>query len=231
MGIRSESRGKCTFCGESLVFSSTTKHLQSCEKRKEAIDKEIAAKHLKVYGLKVWAAYNPAYWLFLEMAHSAKLEVLDDFLRATWLECCGHLSAFTIQDVRYETETGETDLFGDGESKTMDIPVGEVFSEGLEAHYEYDFGSTTDLDLKVVWKREGRLNKKGVSVLSRNEPVGFNCAACGRTATVVCAECGYEKDASYCRACAAKHKCGEEMLLPVVNSPRMGVCGYVGAGV
>ena len=117
MGRRPESRGKCTFCGESVVFSSMTKHLQSCEKRKGAVDKEIAVNRSKIYSLKVWATYNPAYWLFLEMAHSAKLENLDHFLREMWLECCGHLSAFTIQDVHYETETDETDLFSDGERK------------------------------------------------------------------------------------------------------------------
>jgi len=231
MGRRPESHGKCVFCSESFAFSSMTKHLQSCEKRKGAIDKEIAPKRSKIYGLKVWAAYNPTYWLFLEVAGSAKLQDLDDFLRKTWLECCGHLSAFTIRDVRYETKTDETDLFDDEESKTMDVRIGEVFSGGLEAHYEYDFGSTTDLDLKVLWERDGRLNKKGITVLSRNEPIGFKCAACGQLAESVCTECGCEKDASYCRACAEKHECGEEMLLPVVNSPRMGVCGYVGVDV
>lgn len=231
MGRRPESHGKCVFCNESFAFSSMTRHFESCEKRKQALHGENAEKRSRVYGLKIWATYNPAYWLFLEMAHSAKLEDLDHFLRKTWLECCGHLSAFTIQDIRYETETDAADLLGDGESKTMNIRIGEVFSAGLEAHYEYDFGSTTDLDLKVLWEREGRLNKKGITVLSRNEPVGFKCADCGQTAKVVCAECGYEKDASYCGACAAKHECGEEMLLPVVNSPRMGVCGYEGARV
>ena len=212
-----------------------TKHLQSCVKRQEAVGKESSAKRSKIYGLKVWAAYNPAYWLFLEAAESTKLEDLDDFLRKTWLECCGHLSAFTIQDVRYEVETGEPDFmaktFDEEESKTMDISLGSVLSSGMVFHYEYDFGSTTDLDLKVLWEREGRLNKKGVTVLSRNEPIGFKCAACGQPAESVCTECGDEKAASYCRACAAKHECSEEMLLPVVNSPRMGVCGYVGVDV
>jgi hypothetical protein len=32
------------------------------------------------------------------------------------------------------------------------------------------------------------------------------------------------KDEGVCRFCL----CGEEMALPVVNSPRMGVCGYAG---
>ena len=31
-----------------------------------------------------------------------------------------------------------------------------------------------------------------------------------------------------CDDYAEGHKCREEMLLPVVNSPRTGVCGYVG---
>src|SRR3989338_9339926 len=134
MGRRPESHGKCIFCNESFAFSSMTRHFESCEKRKQVLHGENAAKRSKVYGLKVWATYNPAYWLFLEMAHSAKLEDLDHFLRETWLECCNHLSAFMIRDVRYEAGTDEADLFGDGECKTMNIRIGEVFSEGLEAH-------------------------------------------------------------------------------------------------
>jgi len=31
-----------------------------------------------------------------------------------------------------------------------------------------------------------------------------------------------------CEGCAGEHECGEEMLLPVVNSPRVGMCGYEG---
>jgi hypothetical protein len=37
----------------------------------------------------------------------------------------------------------------------------------------------------------------------------------------------------YCGAHAEseEHECGEEALLPVVNSPRMGMCGYTGAAL
>ena len=31
-----------------------------------------------------------------------------------------------------------------------------------------------------------------------------------------------------CSHCAKKHECGEDVQLPVVNSPRMGMCGYTG---
>jgi hypothetical protein len=48
------------------------------------------------------------------------------------------------------------------------------------------------------------------------------------TATAVCAQCLYESKGFCCGAHAPDHDCGEDMLLPVVNSPRMGVCGYSG---
>ncbi len=112
----------------------------------------------------------------------------------------------------------------------MDISLANVLSLGLEFRYEYDFGSTTDLDLKVIWEREGILNKE-VSVLARNEAFAFKCVSCGETAQAICAERSCEKESFYCRKCAAKHECGQEMLLPVVNSPRIRVCGYEGAGV
>jgi len=38
-----------------------------------------------------------------------------------------------------------------------------------------------------------------------------------------------ESDAFFCDAHADEHRCdGEEAILPIVNSPRMGVCGYTG---
>src|SRR5438045_3051287 len=42
-----------------------------------------------------------AYWLHLEAGPTATLEDLDLYLRRIWLECCGHLSAFQINGVRY----------------------------------------------------------------------------------------------------------------------------------
>ena len=40
----------------------------------------------------------PMYWLHIEIPAKATLEDLDHFLRAVWLECCGHLSSFDIAD-------------------------------------------------------------------------------------------------------------------------------------
>jgi hypothetical protein len=42
-------------------------------------------------------------------------------------------------------------------------------------------------------------------------------------------DCGWRtRSNSFCQDCLVEHECGEEMALPVVNSPRMGVCGYAG---
>lgn len=40
--------------------------------------------------------------------------------------------------------------------------------------------------------------------------------------------CLYEENGLLCERCAEKHHCGDEMWLPVVNSPRTGMCGYTG---
>ena len=46
--------------------------------------------------LQVEGRYLPMYWMHLAVNASATLETLDQFLRAIWLECCGHLSALIL---------------------------------------------------------------------------------------------------------------------------------------
>jgi hypothetical protein len=73
------------------------------------------------------------------------------------------------------------------------------------------------------------LPKPKIRLLARNEPPDILCAQCGKLAMQVCVEC--EGGIPMCDRCAAKHECGEEMLLPILNSPRTGVCGYCGPSV
>jgi hypothetical protein len=46
--------------------------------------------------LRVSAAGASEYWLDVEAETAAALSKLDAFLRRTWLECCGHLSVFSV---------------------------------------------------------------------------------------------------------------------------------------
>jgi hypothetical protein len=98
-----------------------------------------------------------------------------------------------------------------------------------KVEYEYDFGSTTALTGELVDKRHGSIGGESVRLLARNEPLLWPCAECEAPATLVCPFCIDSGDALFCDAHADAHEhADEEVYLPVVNSPRMGVCGYTG---
>ena len=166
--------------------------------------------------------YGP-YWLHLEVQGDVRLTVLDAFLRAIWLECCGHMSQFCIDGADYVS--GAADELG---AKTMDVTLEDVFAPGTTCTYEYDFGTTTELTRRVVGERLGPRQRQAGQVLARNTPPVFACVACGKAATQVCTQCIYDDEGWLCDACAPEHACGDDMCLPVVNSPRVGMCGYPG---
>ncbi|MDV7391640.1 hypothetical protein RZS08_09820, partial [Arthrospira platensis SPKY1] len=64
-----------------------------------------------------------------------------------------------------------------------------------------------------------------------NKMLDFTCQECGQPAEWLCVECIYEHDAPglLCKAHADEHE--HEAyggLTPLVNSPRVGMCGYAG---
>ena len=180
--------------------------------------KKYKIHHLRIFSFK-W------YWLHVEIPASAMLSELDNFLRGIWLECCGHLSAFTIQDRRYENVLPQNDhSFWGPPPKSMNARLYSVLNVKDTFSHEYDFGSTTYLDGKVLAVREGNLGKNRIRILARNNPYIFACEECGKKALGLCLEC----EDFVCEECLEMHECGEEMILDVVNSPRMGVCGYSG---
>jgi hypothetical protein len=221
------SKGKCNFCEKEIAKSGMKKHLAACEARKAANSKaaqDSKAKSKHIFHLLVdGGPYLSEFWMHLEMPAEAKLADLDQFLRATWLECCGHLSRFTINGREYQVHP-----------KGMNVELSKVLSVGLQFDHEYDYGSTTELRLEVVGEREGISERNAVHVMARNNPPEYLCHACDKNvATQICTECLYEEEALFCDTCAKKHvkkvhEGYEEMFLPVVNSPRMGVCGYTG---
>jgi hypothetical protein len=230
------SKGRCSFCNATFSKAAITKHLNSCEQRKAALESSLEKKgsrRTKIFHIVVEGRDLPVYWVHLEAAASATLKDLDSFLRNTWLECCGHMSAFTIQETRYIAGSGIDSMWVDigfkpGGEKDMNIALGKVLAPELKFYHEYDFGTTTELVLKVVSEYEGAFERKPIRIIARNEPPQILCNVCGKIATKVCAQCIYEGKGWLCDKCARKHECGEDMLLPVVNSPRVGMCGYTG---
>jgi hypothetical protein len=69
-----------------------------------------------------------------------------------------------------------------------------------------------------------------VELLARNDAPQIACDQCGtgKPATQICTECMYQTGGWLCDDCITTHDCDPAMLLPVVNSPRAGICGYTG---
>jgi len=211
---RITSKGTCALCKSTFDKSGMTKHLQSCMK-KNSIDFSSAegeSPSLRFYHLVVEGHHLPEYWMHLKISSQARFGDLDGFLREVWVECCGHLSAFYIE----REEIG------------MNRKFAHVLQPEMKLSYEYDFGSTTELTLKVVSEFKSDTKTAEVEMLARNDPPQIKCSYCNNRATRICTECSYEGTGWLCDGCVEDHECGEDMLLPVVNSPRTGVCGYVG---
>jgi hypothetical protein len=217
--------GNCVYCGKSFAKGGMSRHLATCAARQAAIEAELKSdkgKTGKLMHLQVVGTYMRDYWMHIEIPAVATLAALDDFLRDTWVECCGHLSQFRIGARNHvsHTDTGR---------RSMKSSLETVFEPGMTVGYEYDFGSTTELTIEVISERDGTIHKAGdVSIMARNDPPAIPCGICGKNpAVVVCAECSYEPSGWMCAVCAGKHE-HDDMFLPVVNSPRVGECGYDG---
>jgi hypothetical protein len=116
------------------------------------------------------------------------------------------------------------------EDRSLGMSLEKALKVGQKFRYEYDFGSTTELSLRVAGEREGVLvdEDDDIHVLARNIPPEYKCVRCGKSATRVAA--GYDYwgviEHAYCDDCSKKAK--EDGWLPIVNSPRVGVCAYTG---
>lgn len=229
---RTASQGTCYLCKSTVSKVAMKKHLELCQGRvvpAASIDPTGSQKSKggKGFLLLVEGYRMPEYWMYLEAPAQATLGDLDKLLRNTWLECCGHLSAFEIAGVSYSSDAEMASGWGSGD-KSMKIKLEKALEPGMKFSHEYDFGTTTELSLKVLSEREGEGKGKSIRILARNEAPVILCQSCGKPATEVCSQCVYEGEGWLCEECAEDHECGEEMFLPVVNSPRVGMCGYTG---
>ncbi len=214
--------GKCEFCKEIFDRKSMPAHLKSCKARRELLKKASAKSTKKedYYMVSVEGFYSPRYWLYVDIPQSAEIGYLDEFLRRIWLECCNHGSCFyTRTNPRSRRMNIEID---------MDDRIGDVLQYRQSFIHIYDFGSSTELKLKIVSKFEGPKRKEKVRLLARNLPPLIKCSVCGEPAKNICTECRHSENAILCKKCSKKHECGTCYYLPVINSPRMGVCGYDG---
>lgn len=226
-----QTKGFCKYCGKEYTRAGMIKHLATCKER-EAV---LADAKEKYFELVLCGKYDKDYWLIIQMKESATLKDLDQFIRDVWVECCGHLSAFDIYGQRYEVAP-QNDFFWGKPAKSMNCKLKSILEQGMQIKYEYDYGSTTDLMIDVQDYYDAPNQKDKITIISRNNPPQFFCSQCRKnTAVWISPEGFYDGNPFWCDECMEKLRKGEievdepEFLLPVCNSPRMGVCGYEGS--
>jgi hypothetical protein len=218
-----QPEGKCLFCGEVMTRRKLFNHLKpnKCEKRLKAVEKSEKSKRSpqRLFHLRAKPSYGLEFWLDLEVRESAFLKELDHYLRAIWLECCGHLSEFFSND------------FFAGEI-SMEVEIGEIFDYVKKIYHTYDFGTTSETIIELISVREGKpLTANSLFLMARNEMAKEQCLECKKIATHLCTQCMYEneKGCIYCDEHTEKHLCDDYgELIEIVNSPRLGACGYDG---
>lgn len=221
-----QTRGQCRLCGKSFAKPGMQRHVRACRGRRAGAS---AADGLL---LALEDRYLSSYWLVLEASPTATWNDLDDFIRHIWVECCGHLSCFT-----HAGTTFAYDLDGAYEwaanPRSMAARIADTVAAGSRFGYEYDFGTTTELVGRALGFVPGSPTAPVIEVLARNEPPVHPCAECAGKATRLCGVCyqGMGNPCWYCDSCSEHHRCsdpGGDYFLPVVNSPRVGLCGYDG---
>ncbi len=209
----------CNICQKNTTPRGIGRHLSSCLSKNMSRIADQKKNNPGVLHLKVQEIYKGSpYWLHLAVNRDLELVVVDSFLRKIWLECCGHMSAFF-----------EGSAFA-SEELDMGIEVGEVLAPKQSLSYIYDFGSETNLIITCLGQYPGKIKERKITLLARNPDPEIICDVCEQqVAKFICHESltGYG-EGFLCPRCLEKHKCEEGMLLPVVNSPRTGVCGYEG---
>ncbi len=217
-----QSKGNCAYCDKELSKGGVSKHLATCANRKLAIAKAETGKGATeiLFHLRVQDAYTKAFWLDLEMRGSKSLNDLDDYLRSIWLECCGHMSEFMIGSGRFAEEIGKQ------------RKLNEVFQYSDRLTHIYDMGTSSETIVKVVGTRKGKsLTSKPIVLMVRNQMPDYQCIKCGAAATDLCQECMIEDQVwgTLCAEHAENHPhqdYGDPV--PLINSPRLGMCGYSG---
>jgi hypothetical protein len=111
--------------------------------------------------------------------------------------------------------------------------IGQVLGENTELTHIYDFGSSTETAVKVVDVREGKpLSKHPIYLMARNDIPNIACDECGKPAQWLREDYEYHSGdwlTALCNDHVEKFS-GENYGEPfkMVNSPRLGVCGYMG---
>lgn len=121
-------------------------------------------------------------------------------------------------------------LWGNRQKDSVNIVEKNVQEQGMQI--EYDYGSTTELIIRVQDYYYTSNQKEKITILSRNNPPRFVCSVCEKnTAKWINPQGFYDDILFLCEDCLeeSEEELDFDCLLQVCNSPRMGACGYEGS--
>lgn len=209
-----KTNGTCAYCNKEIPKNSRSikTHISKCD-GKNKTKKGKSSRHMI---LLIEGKYSHEYWLVVKAKPDTSLKEIDWFIKNIWVECCDHLSSF---------------VEGDNDDIEMEKKIGQVFEKGFKVDHVYDFGSSTELSLSLIDEIEDE-DEKDIKIIFRNKDIDFKCSCCDNKAVMICPFCIYNGSGLLCQSCIRNHECvkeeGDDLLLPLVNSPRVGECAYEG---
>ena len=195
--------GTCNVCGQTLLGTEARSHIARCIEagygiralRSSAEGRRRLSR--RTVHISVRSPERP-HWMELGVRADTTLRELDRFLRSVWLECCGHLSHFDVGGVVYSMMVpmpGDDFDFvpmdeREEQWRHMGRAIGTAIKPATWFEHQYDYGTTTELDLRHVNEFEGLAQALGpsqpwhggkIAILARNHPLQ-SCCQCGRPA-------------------------------------------------
>lgn len=213
-------KGTCEYCKAEFSKSGIPNHLPRCPSRQVAIENAERGnlKSETLFHLRVQDAWQKEFWFDLEMCGSSDLDSLDYYLRRIWLECCSHMSRFTMGSKR-------------GEEVSKSTKANKVLHVGDKLTHIYDFGTSSETLIMVAGVRQGKpTTAHPLALMARNLMPESKCIVCDESATQLCMECLVENDVwgFLCEQHVRTHTHSNYGFIGLVNSPRLGMCGYTG---
>jgi len=230
-------KGFCSLCQTDIGARAAKKHLI-----KEITTQSDLNKPDSTFLL---VAKSDPFWMYIQISENATVQKLDDLLRTEWVDCCGHMSYLEFypegkkrgkKRCFWYSEQNFVCLshnhFDDMEAHehSMDsVKAKDVMRVNGDINYAYDFGTPTHVFLTVLEKIPNTADKNEATceMIAKNKPPVWICSekrrTCNNASKYICSQCGI----AICKECKHRH-IHDERLLPVVNSPRMGACGYCG---
>jgi len=220
---RVASKGNCYLCKREFAKGSVKSHLLKCN--------NMGVGDTNYFMIKVEDFYNTDYWFYIQARDNASLRDLDNFLRDIWLECCQHLSSFSIKSKTYTSFIDDQNYMSDDYFDEIEnYSLNDVLTKGIVFKHIYDYGSSTHLKLTVVESYSGISTLASITLLARNIMEDYKCVKCGETAIYLVVDNDWDKETTLCVKCSEIYadENDESYLCNITNSPRIGVCGYEG---